>query len=301
MKKTISMLLAAFLITNFNYAQKTDSTKLFIEAIEKSLVYKTGVVVLESGYAKLTVPDGFRYLDKKQSVFILTDLWGNPADSSVLGMLIPSSRSIMDEKSWAFIINYDDMGYVKDNDAGDINYNDLLKEMQAENETANPERVKQGFQTTTLVGWASTPYYDQKLKTLHWAKEIKFGDASTNTLNYNLRILGRKGVYNLNAVASMSELPEVKLNIDKIIRCVEFTEGYAYSDFNSSIDNISTWSIGGLVAGKVLAKVGFFALLAKFGKIIIFAIIAAFGGIWKLFKGSKNESTNENGEENNNV
>ncbi|MBL7985981.1 MAG: hypothetical protein JNM91_13325, partial [Flavobacteriales bacterium] len=43
----------------------------------------------------------------------------------------------------------------------------------------------------------------------------------------------------------------------------------------------------GLVAGKVLAKVGIFAVLAKFGKFIVLGLIAIGGAIWKFFTGRK--------------
>ena len=77
MKKVILTILTSFFIS-FNYAQEIDSTHLRINEIEKSLIYETGVIELESGNAKLTVPSGFRFLNKAQSIYVLTDLFGNP-------------------------------------------------------------------------------------------------------------------------------------------------------------------------------------------------------------------------------
>jgi uncharacterized membrane-anchored protein len=37
---------------------------------------------------------------------------------------------------------------------------------------------------------------------MYWAKEINFGGDSENTLNYNIRVLGRKGVLLLNFIAA---------------------------------------------------------------------------------------------------
>jgi uncharacterized membrane-anchored protein len=37
-----------------------------------------------------------------------------------------------------------------------------------------------------------------------WAKEIRFGDREENTLNYNVRVLGRKCVLVLDFIAGMS-------------------------------------------------------------------------------------------------
>jgi uncharacterized membrane-anchored protein len=287
MKKTILTILITLFISNNNFAQLVDSAQIRINEIEQSLIYKTGIIELESGNATLTVPKGFRYLDKTQSIYVLTDLWGNPADSSILGMLVPENRGVLETNSWVFTISFDEMGYVKDDDADDINYDELLEEQQKEFKEVNPERIKQGYQPIEFIGWASSPYYDKNKKILHWAKELKFGQDSPHTLNYNLRVLGRKGIFMLNAVASISELPEVKSNIDKVIGSVEFKEGHRYSDFLPEIDDVAAWTIGGLVAGKVLAKVGFFVLLAKFWKLIALAVAGAVGGIWKYFKKQK--------------
>jgi uncharacterized membrane-anchored protein len=284
MKKTLLLILTTLLISFNNYGQEVDSTQLKIDAIEKSLHYKTGTIELESGNAKLTVPEGFRYLDKAQSLYILTDLWGNPADSSILGMLVPANKGVLATDSWVFTISYDEMGYVKDDDAEDIDYDDLLKEQQKEIKEENPERIKQGYQPIEFIGWASHPYYDKDKKILHWAKELKFGADTSHTLNYNLRVLGRKGIFMLNAVASMNDLPAVKSNIDKVIGSVAFNEGSKYADFNPDVDEVAAWSIGGLVAGKILAKAGFFALLLKFWKLIAFAILGAGGTIWKFIQ-----------------
>jgi uncharacterized membrane-anchored protein len=96
-------------------------------------------------------------------------------------------------------------------------------------------------------------------------------------------------VLSLNAVASMSMLPVVVKNIDKVLNMAEFTAGNAYADFDSKTDNIAAITIGGLVAGKILAKVGFFALIVKFWKILMLAIVGAFAGIKRFFTGKKKE------------
>lgn len=289
MKKPLLAMLTALLFWVHSYGQETDSLQLKIDAIEQSLKYQTGVIELESGDATLKVPAGFRFLDKEQSMYVLTDLWGNPADSSVLGMLVPVNRSLLEASGWAFTLSYDGMGYVEDGDAADIDYDDLLKDLKQGTAEENAERVKQGFQPIALMGWASKPYYDQDKRVLHWAKEIRFGQDSVNTLNYNLRVLGRKGIFVLNAVASMNELPEVKTNISKVIGSVTFNEGSSYADFDPDVDQVAAWSIGGLVAGKVLAKAGFFALLAKFWKLIFVFLASAGSYFWKFIRREKQQ------------
>lgn len=113
MKKTFLSLLATALISLQAIAQEVDSIQLQIQAIEQSLNYQSGVVKLPSGNATLTVPKGFRYLDQQQSMYVLTDLWGNPVDSSVLGMIVPESTGVLSDSGWAFVVSFDELGYVK--------------------------------------------------------------------------------------------------------------------------------------------------------------------------------------------
>ena len=52
---------------------------------------------------------------------------------------------------------------------------------------------------------------------------------------------------------------------------------------------MAAWTIGGLVAGKVLAKAGFFALILKFIKPILVGGAALFAVIRKFITGKSNE------------
>jgi uncharacterized membrane-anchored protein len=265
-------------------AQEVDSTQLFFDNVEAGLNYQTGKITLANGVGSITVPSTFRYLDPKQSAYILHEVWGNPLDTTTLGMLVPAEHKITSPESWAFIITYDEMGYVKDDDADEIDYEELLEEMRSDTEAENESRKAEGYEAITLVGWAAQPFYDKDKKVLHWAKELKFGENEQSTLNYNVRILGRKGVAVLNAVGYMNQLPDVKKNIPSVMASFQFGEGKKYSDFDPEVDEIAAWTIGGLVAGKVLAKAGIFALLLKNIKLIALALVGLFGAGWKWFK-----------------
>jgi uncharacterized membrane-anchored protein len=262
--------------------------KFVIDSIHASLHYQTGHVLLPGGISSLDVPHGFRYLDSAQSRQVLTRYWGNP-DGSSLGMLFPSANNPLDEGSWAYVIEYSPSGHVKDDDADDINYDDLLEEMQADTEEANKERVAAGYEPVKLVGWASQPYYDKTQHTLHWAKMLTFGAANEKTLNYNVRILGRKGVLVLNAVGGADKLAEIKTSIPSLLSAVSFAKGEQYTDFNADLDEVAAYGIGGLVAGKVLAKVGFFALIVKFWKVLLVAVAGAWQAIKRFLGGRRRD------------
>jgi uncharacterized membrane-anchored protein len=266
-----------------------DSLRLVREKIEKSFTYQTGKIDLGKGLATLEVPQGYRYLSARQSQYVLNQLWGNPPDSSTLGLLFPANTGPFDENTYAIDISYSEEGYIDDDDAKDLNYEDLLKEMQQDTRDANPARVQAGYESIELIKWASAPYYDSETHKLHWAKELKFSGAEQNTLNYNIRILGRKGYLMLNVIGDITILPIVKKDIPNVLASVDFTDGNRYSDFNPDMDKVAAYGVGGLIAGKVLAKVGFFALALKFWKVIAAVLLAAFYYLKKLLFGKKPE------------
>ncbi|MBP7514469.1 MAG: DUF2167 domain-containing protein [Flavobacteriales bacterium] len=301
MSLALNIILAARMALPFEFAETEDTTTLDTSAMDVEAMiqqyqdstiaafnYQRGTVQLENGVASLVLPAGFKFLGQEQGTQVVKDLWGNRDAEGILGVIFPENDDPFSDSSYAYVIQYDESGYVEDDDADDIDYDEMLAELQKDEAQNNQQRSAMGMEPMYLIGWAAPPFYDQERKVLHWAKEIKFGDsAEVNTLNYNVRVLGRKGVLILNAVAAMSELEMVKQHVPEVLNIVQFNDGYKYEQFDSSVDKVAAYTIGGLVAGKVLAKVGIFAGLAKFGKVIILAIAAAIGGLWKLITGRK--------------
>ena len=87
----------------------------------------------------------------------------------------------------------------------------------------------------------------------------------------------------------MNELPEVNQNVNEVLNSVSFDEGYAYSDYVNG-DKIASWTVGGLVAGKILAKTGFLAVLVKLWKMIAVAVIGIFSFVWKKIREKKTKN-----------
>ena len=176
---------------------------------------------------------------------------------------------------------------MKDEDAAEIDYDGLLKEMQADTRDGNAARVEAGYDAVELLGWALPPRYDAANKKLHWAKLLRFGDATEPTLNYNARVLGRRGVLVMNVIGSAAQLPEIQAALGPIMAAVDFTTGHRYRDFDPGVDDMAAYGIGGLVAGKVLAKVGLFAFILKGWKLILVAAIAAWTALKRFVFKSK--------------
>src|SRR5258705_3427622 len=210
-----------------------------VDSVNNAMHYESGTVVLKDGIARLNIPRGFKYLGVEQSKYVVKDVWGNPERNDLLGMIFPENGAPYSDSSYAFIISLEDMGCVKDDDADKIDYKELIGGFHKDEPGINAERKKQGYPSIHMVGWAQAPFYDSKNKVLHWAKELQFGGEETNTLNYDVRFLGRKGILSLNAVATMDQLPMVKKDIDQILSIPEFTDGNRYADFDDNTDKIA--------------------------------------------------------------
>lgn len=261
----------------------------------QSLDYKDGKIALGAGDVKLNVPSTFYYLSPEDTKHVLVDAWGNPPSvaEGVLGMILRADKTPLDD-AWGAIIQFNEDGYVSDEDAADIDYDELLKGMQEATEANNQERVKQGFAEIHLVGWASPPYYNAAEHKLHWAKELEFSDTpKQHTLNYDVRALGRKAVLSMNFVADMQQMGEIRNAIPTVMAMPEFNVGSRYEDFVPGADKVAAYGLGGLIAGKALAKTGFFVIalviLKKAWIFIVLGLGVAVRFIWRLFGGKSQD------------
>jgi len=272
-------------------ATPTESQLSGLRALSERIKYQEGKIVVGSNLATLNLSDHFRYVDPAGTETLLTGIWGNPPSrQKPLGMIVPAEFNPLDPQAWCVIIQYQEDGYVKDNDAEKLNYTKLLKQMQAAVRDANKEREKDGYPAIELVGWATPPRYDQQTHKFYWAKELRFGDSKDeNTLNYNLRVLGRRGVLVLNAVSGMPRLAEIEKATPEILGMIDFNPGNRYADYKPGSDKIAAYGLAALVAGGIAAKAGLFkgilvALLAL-KKFLIIGVVAIFAFVKKIFGG----------------
>jgi uncharacterized membrane-anchored protein len=256
----------------------------------RSLQFQKGTITIGESLAAIALTDKFVYLDSEDAKTFLTKIWENPpaVAARTLGMLLPTDANPLSGEGWGIIISYDKSGYVSDEDAEKIDYAELLRDMQEATRRVSAERAKEGYAAFELIGWARQPYYDKAEKKLYWAKRLKFGDAAEETLNYEIRILGRRGVLNLNVVAELSALAEIDRAAPNILSMVSFQQGNLYSEFNPSIDDAAAYGLAGLIAGGLLTKAGFFkgllALLLASKKLIAIGAITLVAGLWGAIK-----------------
>lgn len=265
-----------------------------IDSLLATFQYQSGHLEINSA-ASVDVPEGFRFLGPKDAQAVLTDLWNNPPDDAILGMLVQDSIQYLADTAWVITYSYAEDGYVKDDDAESINYTELLKQMKEDTKNANAERVRDGYNKLTLVGWAQAPYYDRASHKLHWAKELIVDDDSIyRTLNYNIRMLGRRGVLVMNVIADMGSLRDVNSHLNQIMESTNFNSGSRYEDFDDKTDKIAEYGITALVTGAILAKSGMLAkvglILAAAWKFIAAGLFAFFGFFRKRLFSKKGQS-----------
>jgi uncharacterized membrane-anchored protein len=295
MRRAFALLLPLALLAGAARAQapegEGEGEGMTPEQFEATLNYQTGTVTIKDGLATLNLGQGFRYLGPDDAQRLLVDAWGNPPGEKPLGMIVPAA-SPLSEEGWGVIISYQEDGYVKDDEAAKIDYDALLQEMQTGTREENAARTEAGYPAIELVGWAARPRYDAAAHKLFWAKELKFGAFPENTLNYDVRVLGRRGVLSLNAVAAMSQLPAIERDMQQVLGFVEFNAGHRYGDYVRG-DKVAAYGIGALVAGKVAAKAGLLKILLgalvvlKKGAVVL--VLAALAFAKRLFGGKKEE------------
>jgi uncharacterized membrane-anchored protein len=270
-------------------AQPVDPRLAKAQQLVASLNFQTGDVAIPEAKAHLNLGEGFRYLPKADARKVLEQLWGNPPDNDIIGMIVPTDTPLLSDSSWATVVTYVDDGHVSDEDATKIDYAKMLSDMKEQTQSQNAERKKAGYDAIELVGWAAPPRYDAQGKKLYWARELSIANNSGHTLNYDIRVLGRTGYLSLNAIARMSDLPAVESGMQRLLPMASFDSGQRYADFNPSIDKLAAYGIAALVAGGIAAKAGLFAklgvILLAAKKFVIVAVVAIGAAIKKLFGG----------------
>lgn len=249
-----------------------------------TVTHQSGTIALRKPKAHIETGEGYYFIGPGDARKVLL-AWGNPPESAegVLGMLFPTGSEPMDEASWGVVVSYDDIVYVSDDDARTTDYEQLLADIKRDQERRNPDLERQGYAPVHIAGWATAPRYDAGSHVLTWAKDLQFGDADLHTLNYDLRVLGRRGVLVLQVVSSMDDLARVEGVADEIRRTAAFDSGARYADFKAGSDKLAGIGIAGLIAGGVgvvaAKKVGIIGVILLFAKKGIVLIVAAVGGV----------------------
>lgn len=241
-----------------------------LTTLRDSLKPQRGVIAIPDAKATMSLGSRYYFLGPADAKRVLTEGWGNPPDAveNVLGLILPEGKTFLDD-TWGAVVTYVATDYVSDEDAKTTNYDEVLSAMRDGETEDNAARKKAGYDPIVLVGWAQSPTYDPLRHDLIWARQLRFGGETDNTLNYDVRHLGRHGVLSLNMVSRMSQIETVRTSASELAQTVEFNAGERYADYQAG-DKVANFGLAGLVAAgagvAVAKKAGLLALIIAFGK-----------------------------------
>ena len=251
---------------------------------------KNGPLDGDMGIATIKVPEGFVFTDgagaKKWA-----QLTTNPVSNKEIGLMGPA------DGSYLVLFEFDDVGYVKDDDKDDLDADELLESFKEGTAAFNEERVKAGVPPMTILGWEQKPAYNEAAHALEWCVRAESGGEPS--INFNTRLLGRRGYVGVTLMfGGEVTLAQVLPGFRELLKGFSFKTGESYSEFRDG-DHVAEYGLAALVAGGgvalaaksgLLAKLGL--ILAKGGKAVVLGVVAVIGVVGSFFKklfGKKDE------------
>ena len=114
--------------------------------------------------AEQGVPEYCKFADKKGAKTFL-EATGNIPSGRELGILLCDPKA--DSSYWFVVFDWEESGYVKDDEKASLDAAKILKTLQEGQEAANSERRSRGLDELLVTGWERQPYYDTLTNNLH--------------------------------------------------------------------------------------------------------------------------------------
>ena len=302
----IALGLSFLLLTGFRSITFADDPKSK-EGAGPKIDWINGPVVARLGdVAQIRVPEGYRFTGKEGTKKFL-ELTQNPPNGSELGTIIPietkESTGGDSNDFWFVIFEFNEVGYVKDDDRDKLDADALLKSIKESTEESNNERAKRGWPAYHVESWYKPPFYDTATKNLTWAMQgySQSDKKREPSVNYSVRILGRRGTMSADLVLGPDQVGGVVPKFNALLPGYSFLPGSAYSEFRAG-DKVAEYGLATLVAGGATAIAAKTGLLAKLWKLIaigIAALVAFLKRAWnylkRLMSGKASEETPQQG------
>ena len=240
--------------------------------------------------ADIKVPAGYRFTGKDGTRKFL-ELTQNPPQGNELGTIIPEVSKEVDSNDsefWFVIFEFNEVGFVKDDDRDKLDADALLKSIKANTEQSNEERAKRGWAAYHVTGWYRPPFYDVSTKNLTWAMQgySATNDKQESSVNYSVRILGRRGTMSADLVLDPNLVNTAVPKFETLLAGYSFLPGSRYAEFRAG-DKVAEYGLATLVTGGAVAIAAKTGLLAKLWKLIvavIAALVAFLKRLWNYFK-----------------
>jgi uncharacterized membrane-anchored protein len=236
----------------------------------------SGTAPVGSGLAEIDLGEDYAFLDAGETQRFM-ELNQNPVSGREMATVAPVSG----DEQWFLVFEFDDVGYVSDEEKDSLDADAMLASIQQGTEVANEERRERGWSTLSILGWQEAPHYDARTNNLSWA--IIGESEGRRTVNRIVKLLGRRGVMTVTLVASEETLPAAVPRVDALLEGYRFRAGNTYAEYVPGTDKLAQYGLTALVvggAGAALLKSG---LLAKIWKPLVAVFVALGAGIKRFF------------------
>lgn len=248
--------------------------KAFMAVIDSITWEKSGTGQVGS-YATLKVPEGYIYTGGPGTIKLM-ETYGNLTNGSELGYIAP------DNFAWFAVFEFDECGYVKDDEKGSLDAKSIMKQMREGQNEANKRLKEMGMPTLEITGWHTEPFYNSTTNNLEWAVRLKSAGATSETINYRTKLLGRRGVMDVVLVCSEDQLATVVPEYQKLLTGYAYNSDQSYAAFSKG-DRIAEYGLTGLIVGGGLLAAAKSGLLSKLIKPIIAGVVIAGAFLKRLF------------------
>jgi uncharacterized membrane-anchored protein len=241
--------------------------------------WKYGPTTGRLGYiAEIDVPKGYLFAGSRDTLKLM-EAFENPTSGTELGFLAP------DTMEWFVVFDFEEIGYVPDDEKDDLDADVILESLKEGTSQGNKIRRQKGWGTLEIVGWQKKPFYNERSHNVEWAPKA-VDEEGSYIVNYNSRILGRKGVMSATLIVAPVQLPSVLPSYQSCLQGFRYKAGEKYSEFKEG-DKTAEWGLIGLITGGTIAVAAKTGFLAKFWKILIIPVIAVGVFLKKIFGGGK--------------
>lgn len=222
-------------------------------------------------------------------------LMENITSGQELGMILPFHDDEIGFGDWIALFEFNPMGYVKDNEKDDLDADAILKSIKEGNDAANKERAKLGWEEMEVIGWQYPPYYDSLTHNLEWAVKGRGKSGGGESVNFNTRLLGRRGVMEVTLITDPDTLDGVVPGFKTMLAGYSFRPGSRYAEFTKG-DKIAEYGLAALVGGGATAiamKSGLFKYLWKGLVVGAGALLVFLKKVWAKIRGEEKGPTGQ--------
>jgi uncharacterized membrane-anchored protein len=200
---------------------------------------RSGVIPLSDDLS-LNVPDGYRFYSAEEAHAFMQRASAPAPNGVVYGLLARANDDVRAPGTWATVISYDAIGYVQPATASGLG--DATFETQV--------REARQTQNRTFEGFAAAPSFETETPYVVWAERVAApGGAGGKDLRYEQKVLGRSGVACLTSIGSADQMTEIAAAAADLRGMLSFPEGKRHADFQAASDQVSAYSVPGLVTG----------------------------------------------------